>query len=144
MCCACDARGRDKQFNTLVPKYERKRPIGGMTILKWTSKKGSIRIWTGFICLWIWSIGGTLCTDKLTFHFRKKRRIWLAKLILHSESGLRFVQSVCELQKWLPMCHLNIWSMFSSCVLNASEKAYGICLYMPHVIQHCKTSIRVL
>jgi hypothetical protein len=87
-------------------KSEKKRPLGGMTILKWNSSKGSIRMWTGFICLWIWSIGGTMCTEKWTFDFHKKRRIWLAKVILHSESG--FVQSVCQLQKWLPVCYLNL------------------------------------
>jgi hypothetical protein len=68
---------------------KRKRPLCGMTILKWTSKKGSIRMWTGFICLWIWSIGGTMCTEKRTFDFHKKRKIWFAKMILHSESGLK-------------------------------------------------------
>jgi hypothetical protein len=105
---ACDARGRDKQCNTLVRKSERKRTLGGMTILKWTSGKGSMRMWTEFIYLRIWSIGGTLYAEKWTFDFRKKRRFWLAKLTLHSESELRFVQSICQLQKRLPMCHLNI------------------------------------
>jgi hypothetical protein len=60
---ACDAGGRDKQRNTLVRKSERKRPLGGM-ILKFTSGKGFMRMWTEFICLRIWSIGGTLCTEK--------------------------------------------------------------------------------
>jgi hypothetical protein len=60
---ACDTRGRDKQCNT-VRKSERKRPLGGMTILKWTSGKGSMRMWTEFICLRMWSIGETLCTEK--------------------------------------------------------------------------------
>jgi hypothetical protein len=61
---ACDAGGRDKQCNTLVRKSERKRPLGGMIILKFTSGKGGMRMWTEFICLWMWSIGGTLCTEK--------------------------------------------------------------------------------
>jgi hypothetical protein len=64
MGCACDARGRDKQCNTLVRKYERKGPLGGVIILKWTSRKGGMRMWTEFICLRMWSIGGTLCTEK--------------------------------------------------------------------------------
>jgi hypothetical protein len=34
---------------------------------------------------------------EINFRFPKKQRIWLAKVILHSESGLRFVQSVCQL-----------------------------------------------
>jgi hypothetical protein len=77
-----------------------------------------MRMWTEVICLRICSIAGTLSTGKWTFDFRKKRRIWLANLILHSESGLRFVQSVCQLQKWLPMWHVNIGT-----ITNCSQRS---------------------